>query len=99
MTARQALALGTLGGARVLGRDDIGSLESGKCADVAVWPTDALALGGADDPVAGIVFSAPHRVALLLVGGHEVVRDGALVHAAEDEIASAHRMQARRFAE
>jgi 8-oxoguanine deaminase len=99
MTAREALRLGTRGGAAVLGRDDIGSLEAGKRADVAVWRTDGLELGGADDLVAGWVLSLPHRVDRLYVGGEEVVRDGHLVRADEDEIARAHRVQARRFAE
>ena len=98
MTAREALRLGTRGGARLLGRDDIGSLEPGKCADLAVWRTDVLELGGAEDPVAGLVLSAPHRVDRLVVGGEEVVRDGALVRAHEGEIVRAHREQARRFA-
>ena len=98
LTAREALRLGTRGGAAVLGRDDIGSLEPGKRADFAVWRTDGLELGGADDPVAGLVFSAPHRVDRLVVEGEDVVRGGALVHADEDEIARAHRVQARRFA-
>ena len=97
MTAREALRLGTRGGAEVLGRSDLGSLEPGKCADFAVWRTDGLELGGADDLVAGLVFSAPHRVHGLVVGGEEVVRDGALVNADEHEIARAHRLQARRF--
>src|SRR5687768_11282412 len=97
MTAREALRLGTRGGASVLGRDDIGSLEPGKRADFAVWRTDGLELGGAADLVAGLVLSAPHRVDLLVVEGDEVVRGGALVHADEDEIARAHRAQARRF--
>ena len=69
MTAREALRLGTRGGAPLLGRDDIGSLEPGKCADFAVWRTDGLELGGASDPVAGLVFAAPHRVDRLVVGG------------------------------
>jgi cytosine/adenosine deaminase-related metal-dependent hydrolase len=98
MTAREALRLGTRGGAAVVGRDDIGSLEPGKCADFAVWRTDVLELGGAEDPVAGLVFSAPHRVDRLVVGGEEVVRDGELVNADEAEIARVHRAQARRFA-
>ncbi len=98
MTAREALRLGTRGGARVLGRDDIGSLEPGRCADFAVWPADALELGGAEDQVAGLVLSAPHRVDRLVVGGEDVVRGGALVRADESEIARAHRAQARRFA-
>jgi cytosine/adenosine deaminase-related metal-dependent hydrolase len=97
MTVREALRLGTRGGATVLGRDDIGSLEPGKCADFAVWRTDGLELGGAADPVAGIVLSAPHRVARLVVGGEDVVRDGALVRADEAEIAREHRVHARRF--
>jgi 8-oxoguanine deaminase len=99
LTAREALRLGTRGGAAVLGRDDIGSLEPGRRADVAVWRTDGLAFGGADDLVAGFVLSAPHRVDRLYVGGEEVVRDGALVRADEHEIARHHRAQARRFAD
>jgi cytosine/adenosine deaminase-related metal-dependent hydrolase len=98
MTARGALALGTRGGAAVLRRDDIGSLEPGKCADFAVWPVDGLELGGAVDLVAALVLSAPHRVERLVVGGEEVVRDGHLVRADEDEIARVHRREARRFA-
>ncbi len=97
MTARDALRLGTRGSAAVLRRDDIGSLEPGKRADIAVWRADGLELGGADDLPAGLVFSAPHRVDALLVGGREVVRDGALVHADEQEIAREHRIQAARL--
>ena len=98
MTAREALRLATRGGAAVLGRDDIGSIATGRCADLAVWATDGLELGGAADPVAGLVFSGPHRVDRLYVGGELVVRGGALVRADEGEIAHAHRAQARRFA-
>jgi cytosine/adenosine deaminase-related metal-dependent hydrolase len=97
MTARQAIRLGTRGGAAVLRRDDIGSLEPGKCADFAVWGVDGLELGGADDPVAGIVFAGPQRPDLLVVGGEAVVRDGALVRADEAGIAKAHRAAARTF--
>jgi cytosine/adenosine deaminase-related metal-dependent hydrolase len=98
MTARDALRLGTRGGASVLRRDDVGSIEPGKRADLAVWPTDSLELAGAADPVAGLVFSAPHRVDRLFVGGEEIVRDGHLVRADESEVAREHRAQARRFA-
>jgi cytosine/adenosine deaminase-related metal-dependent hydrolase len=97
MTARDALRLATRGGAEVLRRDDLGSLEPGRRADVAVWATDGLELGGAADPVAGWVFSLPHRVDRLYVGGEEVVRDGHLVKADEEQIAREHRVQARRF--
>jgi cytosine/adenosine deaminase-related metal-dependent hydrolase len=98
LTVRDALRLGTRGGASVLRRDDIGSLEPGKRADLAVWRTDGLELAGAADPVAGLVLSAPHRVDRLYVGGEEVVRDGRLVNADEEEIAREQRTQARRFA-
>ncbi len=97
MTAREALRLGTRGGAAVLGRDDIGSLEPGKCADLAIWKTDVLELAGAEDLVAGLVLSAPHRVDRLIVGGEDVVRGGALVRADENEIAREQRTQTRRF--
>jgi cytosine/adenosine deaminase-related metal-dependent hydrolase len=97
LTAREALELGTRGGAALLRRDDLGSLEPGKRADLAVWRTDGLELGGAADPVAGLVLSGPHRVERLYVAGEEVVRDGRLVHADEQEIAREHRIQARRL--
>src|SRR6476659_6742820 len=97
MTAREALRLATRCGAEVLRRDDIGSLEPGKQADLVIWRTDGLSLGGADDLVAGLVLSGPHCVDRLVVGGEDVVRGGALVRADESEIARAHRVQARRF--
>jgi 8-oxoguanine deaminase len=98
MTVRDALRLATRGGAEVLRREDIGSLEPGRRADIAVWRTNGLELGGVADRVAGLVLSAPHRVDRLYVEGEEIVRDGRLIRADEDEIAREHRVQARRFA-
>jgi len=98
LTAREALRLGTRGGAQVLKRDDLGSLEPGKCADLAVWRLDGLELAGADDPVAGLVFSGPHRVDRLVIAGDDVVREGRLVRGDEEEIAREHRRVAARFA-
>ena len=98
MTVRDAVRLGTRGGASVLRRNDIGSLEAGKRADIAAWRTDRLELGGAADLVAGLVLSGPHRVDRLWVGGDEIVRDGRLVHADEDEIARDHRLAAKELA-
>jgi cytosine/adenosine deaminase-related metal-dependent hydrolase len=97
MRAREALRIGTRGGADVLRRDDIGSIEPGKRADLAIWRTDGLEFGGADDLVANLVLSGPHRVERLLVGGEDVVRSGLLVAADEQEIAREHRIQARRL--
>jgi cytosine/adenosine deaminase-related metal-dependent hydrolase len=98
LTAREALRLGTRGGAQVLKRDDLGSLEPGKCADLAVWRLDGLELAGADDPVAGLVFSGPHRVDRVVIAGDDVVREGRLVRGDEEEIAREHRRVAARFA-
>jgi cytosine/adenosine deaminase-related metal-dependent hydrolase len=97
LTAREALRLGTRGSAAVLGRDDLGSLEPGRSADLAVWRTDGLELGGADDPVAGMVLSGPHRVDRLVVSGEDVVREGRLARADEQTISQEHRRQAEKF--
>jgi cytosine/adenosine deaminase-related metal-dependent hydrolase len=97
LDARAALRLGTRGGAEVLRRDDIGTLEPGRRADLAIWRTDGLEFGGADDLVANLVLSGPHRVDRLLVGGRDVVRDGRLVHADEEEIAREHRKHSERL--
>jgi cytosine/adenosine deaminase-related metal-dependent hydrolase len=97
MTAREALRLGTSGGAAVLRRDDLGALEPGRRADLAIWRTDGLEFGGAEDLVANLVLSGSHRVDRLIVGGEDVVRGGALVRADEEEIAREHRIQAKRL--
>jgi cytosine/adenosine deaminase-related metal-dependent hydrolase len=84
LTARQALWMATRGGARCLGWDDeIGSLRPGALADVALWrldtlASDALAHGPGGDAVTALVFGPPAPLALLLVGGREVVRGGEL---------------------
>jgi cytosine/adenosine deaminase-related metal-dependent hydrolase len=79
MTAREALRLATRGGAACLGRDDIGSLEAGKRADIALFSVEGPAFAGAEaDPVASLVFCAPGPVRHLLVDGKFVVREGRL---------------------
>ena len=98
LTARDALELATIGGARCLGRDDeIGSLEAGKLADVALWRLDGLAHAGIADPVAALVLGAPRPVELLLVGGRAVVESGELRTADVDEIAADVARQSRRL--
>jgi cytosine/adenosine deaminase-related metal-dependent hydrolase len=97
LTAREALRLATRGGAEVLRREDIGQLAPGKRADFAVWRTDGLEFGGAEDLVANLVLSGPHRVDRLVVAGRDVVRGGALVNAREEEIAREHRKQSARL--
>ena len=99
MTAREALALGTIHGARCLGRaDELGSLEPGKLADVALWRLDGLEHAGIEDPVAALVFGAPRPVELLLVGGRAIVRDGELRTAGEEQLAHDLSRASRRLA-
>jgi cytosine/adenosine deaminase-related metal-dependent hydrolase len=79
LTAREALELATLHGARCLGREaEVGSLEAGKLADVALWRVDDLGHAGISDPVAALVFGPAPRVELLLVNGEAVVEGGEL---------------------
>lgn len=80
LTARTALELATRGGAAVLGREDIGSLEPGKCADFIGIRLDRLGYAGAlHDPVAAAVLCAPATVDLGVVHGRKVVDQGQLV--------------------
>jgi cytosine/adenosine deaminase-related metal-dependent hydrolase len=89
LSVRDALELGTIGGARCLGREaEIGSLEPGKLADVALWRLDGLDHAGIADPVAALVLGPRPLVELLLVGGRPVVADGALRTADEAVVAS-----------
>jgi cytosine/adenosine deaminase-related metal-dependent hydrolase len=89
LTVRQALQLATMGGARCLGRaDEIGSLEPGKLADVALWQVGGLAGAGIADPVATLVLGAP-ALEQLFVGGRPVVTGGNLVTADADALAAA----------
>ena len=82
LSARESLRLGTMGGARCLGRaDDLGSIEVGKLADLVLWRLDGLAHDGIDDKVAALVLGAAAPVELALVGGRPVVERGELVHA------------------
>lgn len=79
LSARQALWLGTRGGARCLGRDDeLGALRPGMLADIALWRLDTPGHDAISDPVAAVVFGAPAPLELLLVNGVPVVERGEL---------------------
>lgn len=99
LNARQALRLGTMGGARVLGRaQQIGSIEAGKLADLALWKLDGVLHSSIADPVAALVLGAAAPLTLLLVGGEPVVENGHLVTVDEDSIARSTRAEAQRLA-
>jgi cytosine/adenosine deaminase-related metal-dependent hydrolase len=100
MTARQALELATRGGAAVLGRGDIGSLEPGKCADLIAFDLNRLDYAGAlHDPVAALVFCAPQRVDWNIVHGRIVVQDGQLLTVDVPGLVARHNRAARRLLE
>lgn len=87
LNARAALRLATKGGAECLGREDCGTLEVGKCADIACFRVDDLAHAGMKDLVAAIVLAPPARAQAVIVNGRVVVRDGRLLTADEGQIA------------
>jgi cytosine/adenosine deaminase-related metal-dependent hydrolase len=79
MSARDVLATATRGGAEVLGRiGELGSIEPGKRADLAVWDVSGIAAAGAWDPVTALVLAGPFRVRDLIVEGRLVVQGGQL---------------------
>ncbi len=100
LTARQALEIATLGGASVLGRDDIGSLETGKCADFIAINLNRLDYAGAlHDPLAAAMFCNPVGVDFNVVHGKFVVRDGELVTLDLPKQIEKHNQAAKRLVE
>ena len=100
LTARQALELATMHGARCLGRDgDLGSIEAGKLADIALWDLEDLGHAGIADPVASFVFAAPRPVHTLVVNGRIIVRDGQLTTGDPETIAFDLARDAKRLAQ
>ena len=79
MSGREALTVATQGGARVLGRDDIGRIAPGMAADFVAWRTDCVCFSGAQhDLVAALVFCTPGlpSVNLSVINGDVIVKDG-----------------------
>jgi 8-oxoguanine deaminase len=98
MTARQALELATRGGAAVLGRADIGSLEPGKCADFFAINLNRLDFAGAlHDPLAALVFCTPVKADFTVVGGKYIVREGNLTTIDIPKLVESHNQAARRL--
>ena len=96
MGAREALEIATLGGARVLGRDDIGALAPGMSADCVAFDMSGVGYAGAGhDPVAALVFCTPTDVSTSVINGRVVVRDGHLLTADLPRVLTRHRELAR----
>jgi cytosine/adenosine deaminase-related metal-dependent hydrolase len=100
MSARTSLEMATIHGARCLGRqDEVGSLEVGKLADIALWDLTGLAHAGIADPIAALVLGAQRRVHTLYVQGQPVVEDHELRTGDEQAIARDLEREARRISE
>jgi len=99
MSARQALEIATRGGAEVLNRDDIGALAPGMAADMVAFDLRTLGFAGArHDPLAALVFCAPAQVALSVINGRVVVRDGHLLTVDLPVLVERHNALARQLA-
>jgi cytosine/adenosine deaminase-related metal-dependent hydrolase len=99
LSARLALELGTVGGARVLGRDDIGVLAPGYAADLIAFDLNRLEFAGAQhDPVAAVVLCAPASVDHSWVGGQPLVEDGVVGGVDQTALVARHNMLARDLA-
>lgn len=99
MSAREALEIATLGGARVLGRPDCGALEVGKRADIAIWDLSGIEAAGSWDPVASLILCGPTRVRDLFVEGRQVVRSGQMTTIDLPRVIERQTQLARRLAE
>ena len=100
MTAREVLEVATLGGASVLGRDDIGALEVGRCADFFSLDLHTVGYaGGLSDPVAAVMFCAPQTAVHTVVHGRSIVRDGEIVTFDLPATIAAHNLNAARLLE
>jgi len=99
LSAREALEIATRGGAAVLGRDDVGQLAPGMCADFIAINTDTLAFAGSlHDPVAAVLFCAPARVDVSVINGRLVIKDGQLLTLDLPPTIEAHNRFARQLA-
>jgi len=94
-----ALRWGTAGGARVLRRPDLGTLEPGKAADMAMFDLDELRFSGSGDPVAALVLCGAHKVRHMMIGGEFRVANGELVDVDVPRLRARHQELANQLAE
>jgi 8-oxoguanine deaminase len=98
VTHRDVLRWGTEGSARCLGRDDIGKIEIGRQADLALFKLDEPRFSGAHDLLAALVLCGAHRADRVMIGGRWRVTDGAPVGLDLEKLTADHREAARHFA-
>ena len=99
LTAREVLEIATLGGAKVLGRDDIGALAPGMAADIVTIPLDDVGVAGAlHDPLAALFFCHVPRVKHSIVNGRVVVRNGRITTLELPQLIERHNRLARALA-
>ena len=72
MTVNEVLEMATLGGARCLGRTDVGAVEPGRACDLAVFGLEAVGYDGVDDPVAALLLCHPEPARTVVVGGNVI---------------------------
>ena len=94
MSPGEALVISTRGGAKVLGREDCGSLEVGKCADVVIWDMDDISAAGSWDPTA-VLLAGPSLARDVFVNGKQVVADGQITTLDQRALASQQNYQMR----
>jgi len=98
MGINDALQLATIEGARCLGRShDLGSLEIGKCGDLAIFPEVDIFSSGASDPVDGLLLCHSRSVRHLVVGGKVVVQDGCIPGLDTEKLIEQHQACAKKF--
>ncbi len=97
LSVRQALRMATAEGARCLGRNDLGSLETHKRADLALFDLRDISYSGAGDAVSALLLCAPTHVSTLIIEGRVVVEDRELQTLAIKPILARHRRLAAKI--
>jgi len=87
----------TTGSARCLGRPDLGRLEPGAQADIALFKLDELRFSGAGNPIAALITCGAHRADRVMVAGQWRVIDGAIPGLDLAALITAHSAAARRL--
>lgn len=96
MSALETIDLGTHGGAKLIGRDDIGRIEVGKCGDLALFPAEDLFSNAAENPVDALLICHPRQVSDLVVGGKVQIQDSQFVNHDIESLRKEHTQRAKK---